>query len=87
MTYNHKAERIREIIYRANGCYLEPRTMNLRWNSREEFENYAKSIGCFLKENKKRRKGFIIVPRIYDKVCMEIPVELADKILVLGDLP
>jgi hypothetical protein len=87
MKYKEKAERLKEIIYRANGCYLEPRTQNLRWNSRDDFENYIMSIGCNLKENKKRRSGFIVTPYLYDRVCAEIPIDLAEKILVLGDLP
>lgn len=87
MKYTEKSKRITEIIYRANGCYHEPRTGNLKWNSKAEFEEYVKSLGCLLKTDRKRLAGFVVTSYLFDGVCVAIPTDLADKILVLGDLP
>ena len=99
MTYKEKCRVFRELAYKENGLTYPPKERwvgdpapeRMKWRSKDELEEYLKSVGGGLKMNKKIRRGCLVVdlneglknsPQI-----IEVPMEFAMKVLALGGFP
>lgn len=100
MTYKEKAEKLREMVYKANGLEYPPKTFGdhkpiscQKWKSVSELSEYLESWGGSLKSDARRRKGFLIVPlqdeTIYHNAPLvaEVPMDFAMKVMVMGEFP
>lgn len=98
MKYKDKVEKFREIIFQQN------KNGNTKWKNKEEFELYFLKFGGKLKEDRKRRKGYLVclvqkglppaskyyrgpLPYELPDLVVEVPMEFATKVLVLGGFP
>lgn len=97
MTYKQKADKFRELCYKQN-----ENPNHKKWKNKEEFESYILKFGGRIKEDKKRRKGYLVCLvqkgrkknlKNYDPIpakpdiVVEISMEFATKVLVLGGFP
>lgn len=90
MNYKEKSFRIREMMYEANGVGDESGTKTRKWKDIDDLGSYLKDFGGRIKNEKKRRKGYLVVHLYNTKgspVCAELPVDFAEKVLVLGEFP
>jgi hypothetical protein len=96
MTYNQKANKLKELFYRTN---LRPfdrsrattpaaiaAAETIKWRNPKELSEYLEKFGGQIKTNKKRRKGYLIV-HLQQNMYAEIPMDFAEKALVLGGFP
>lgn len=87
MTYKQK-----KLLWNTNIARGYSGPDRIRWNTREEFSRYIESIGGRLKEDKKRRKGYLVFVvkenwNYAPRIVAEFPMEFVDKALALGFLP
>lgn len=101
MTYREKAERFRELAYRANGLEYPPRERwagstapeRPKWKNVAELDSYFKKWGGRLKRDPKRRRGYLVVPLQEETtahrfpVFAEVPMDFAMMVLVMGGFP
>ena len=91
MKYKEKVDKFREIIFQQN------KNGNFKWKNKEEFELYFFKFGGKLKEDRKRKKGYLVClvqtgVQITKRnkgsdLILEVPMEFATKVLVLGGFP
>jgi len=94
MTYNQKSIKLKELFYRANRLDLAFNMVSLvdytvnsvKWRNPKELSEYLEKFGGQIKQNKKRRKGYLIV-HLQENLYAEIPMDFAEKALVLGGFP
>jgi len=89
MTYKQKSNKLKELFYKTNRCQpLETGFIDfsVRWRNPQELSEYLEKFGGQIKTNKKRRKGYLIV-HLQENLYAEIPMDFAEKALVLGGFP
>lgn len=101
MTYKEKAEKFRELAYKAQGLDYPPKERWIKdpapprqkWNSMEELNIYLEDWGGRLKADNKRRRGFLVAP-LQDAsiqhnapLVAEVPMDFAMKVLSMGGFP
>ncbi len=83
MKYHEKALKIKEIIYKIQ-------QEKKKWKNLEDLEDYLKKYNSRIKNDKRRRKGFL-VSHLYNhsekSIVLEVPNDLAEKIMVFSDFP
>jgi len=98
MTYKDKVRVFRELAYRENGRTYPPKlrwvgdpaTERMRWRSKDELEEYFKGVGGRFKMDNKKRRGYLVVDLnegFIPPQIIEVPMEFAMKVLVLGGFP
>lgn len=101
MTYSEKAEKFRELVYRANGLDYPPKDDKIKslsptrqkWKSVKELNLYLEHWGGGLKGHPKKRRGYLVVPlqdeTIQHKspVFAEVPMDFAMKVIAMGGFP
>lgn len=83
MKYREKAEVLKNLFFRVN------RSEN-RWKDPDDLERFLVGIGGRLKEDRRRRRGFLVsfIQRHGGRdLVVEVPIDLAEKSLALGSLP
>lgn len=87
MRYSDKAIEFKERVYAAQG--LEPAgdawtsVRPIKWKDLDELRIYFESFGCRIKEDKRRRKGYLVVT-LQKGIVAEAPMEFAEKVLAFG---
>lgn len=85
MNYKQKSDKFKDLVYAAN------KDINaLKWKNKEELEEYLKKHGGKIKNDRKRKKGYLVcllqkgrhLGR--DDLVAEVPMEFAMKVLVFG---
>lgn len=88
MTYKDKAQRFKDLCYRANSDLK-----NLKWRNQEELHSYLECWGGRTKKDRKRRRGYLVSvlqdPKhdVGKRIVAEVPMEFAEKVLMLGMFP
>lgn len=86
MTYREKAEKFREMAFAANR--LDPP----KWRDREEVVSYFESWGGRVKENRRRRRGYLVTflqgpgPK-GPTIVAEVPMDFAERVFLMGGFP
>lgn len=86
MNYKEKAAKFKEL------CFKENYGTNLKWNNKEELAAYLELHGGRIKQDKKRRKGYLVCVLqrrgsgfgVVEDLVAEIPVDFATKVFVFG---
>jgi hypothetical protein len=86
LKYVEKARRFKDRAYREN------RGDPLKWKSRRDFDAYLGSFGGRLKEDRRRRMGYLVCvlqekTRVLPFIVAEVPMDFAEKVLALGGFP
>lgn len=96
MKYAEKALKLRELFYYTN------KSFNPKWKNKQELESYLSKFGGRVKEDRKRRKGYLVCllqegrkkekdnyydPKERPDLVAEVPMEFAMKVIVLGGFP
>jgi hypothetical protein len=94
--YKDKAIKFKEITYKAQGLVLEgsawvplPNPVpsaaptKPRWKDRKELNLYLGEFGGRIKEDKRRRKGYLVA-LLTDDLVAEVPMDFAEKVLAFG---
>lgn len=93
MNYKEKAEYLKRCFFKENGVYSTgSRDMSkMKWSNLEALSEYLQKFDGRIKFERKRRKGYIVTELYINKqkkpVCAEVPVDFAEKIMVLGGFP
>jgi hypothetical protein len=98
MKYREKAEAFRHLAYRANGLTYppmarwvgDPRPERPKWRSLRELEAYLLEWGGRVKKDTKRRRGYLVVDLnegMNPPQIIEVPMDFAMRVLVLGGFP
>lgn len=83
MKYREKSELLKDLFYKTN------RERSL-WKNPEELDEYLSAYGGRLKNDKRRRKGYIVCfLQNHQGKCLvaELPLDFAEKVLVLSGFP
>lgn len=86
MKYREKAERFRDAAVKENAG------SRLKWKNPDELRAYLERFGGRLKENRRRRKGYLVCvlqkkTHLYPELIAEVPMDFADKVLAMGGFP
>ena len=54
-----------------------------RWRNKEELGLYLGGFGGRVKEDRRRRKGYLVIP-LQKGVVAEVPMDFAEKVLAFG---
>ena len=88
MTKKEQSQRLKDLIF-------EVQRKQSKWKNLEHLKKYLELHDSRIKHDQKRKKGYI-VSFLYNvrnnegnrqKIVLEMPEELAEKILILGDFP
>ena len=93
MTYEEKADKFKELAYKANSVSGE-----LKWRNREALSSYLVSWGGRIKEDRRRRRGYLVcllqesreANNIFPAVpalVAEVPMDFAEKVISMGGFP
>lgn len=83
MKYVERSELLREVFFKVN------KSEN-RWKDPDDLESFLVDIGGRLKNDKKRRKGFLVCwLQTHNGVDLvaEVPRDFAEKSIVMGGFP
>jgi len=92
--YKDKAIKFKEITYKAQGLVLEgscwvpipspsPHPTKPKWRDKGELGLYLGEYGGRIKEDKRRRKGYLVAS-LTDDLIAEVPMDFAEKVLAFG---
>lgn len=86
LRYREKAERFKDLTYKEN------RLDRLKWKDPDELNAYLEGFGGRLKEDRKRRRGYLVCvlqkPTItFPALVAEVPMDFAEKVLAMGGFP
>jgi hypothetical protein len=97
--YKDKASKFKEMTYKAQGlfwvedkwvpaeCLVDgvPAGINKgpRWKDKKELNLYLGEFGGRIKEDKRRRKGYL-VSVLQKGLVAEVPIDFAEKVLAFG---
>lgn len=98
MNYKEKCRAFRNLAYKANGLTYppkarragDPRPNRQKWNSIEDLDAYFRGFGGGVKNDTKRRTGYLVVDMnegMRPPQVIEVPMEFAMKVLALGGFP
>lgn len=101
MNYKEKAEKFRELAYKAQGLDYPPKERWIKslaverqkWKNLSELAAYMEHWGGSLKDDPKRRRGYLVVPlqdetiQYKSPVFAEVPMDFAMKVLAMGGFP
>lgn len=83
MSYAEKAELLKQVFFKVN------RSEN-RWKDPTDLERFLVEVGGRLKNDKKRRKGFLVCWLQHHNgvdLVAEVPRDFAEKAIVMGGFP
>lgn len=90
MKYEQKAAKFKEMTYGAQGLVFDEGVcrpvgdgMNPKWKSKEELIGYLGSFGGVIKQDKRRKRGYL-VSVLTDDMVAEVPLDFAEKVLAFG---
>lgn len=86
LKYSEKAERFKYLAHKENG------NVDLKWKNPEELRTYLEMFGGRLKEDRRRRRGYLVSllqdkNKTYPCLVAEVPMDFAEKVLAMGGFP